>query len=464
MLVQDRVKFQFRRRVRSMRMIPQPAGTRLTDFFVVVFASIAASLGVQFAFGAGTNAPDEIVWFALAVGALFLGTNELRGFYKFESLGSLSEQVQGLLSSWLAIWAALAVLAFAMRASTDFSRLEIAALVVVDAVALVAARASLHRYYVSTRDRLRRERIALLRVGGSDPNTLLYRQATVIHSAIVDLNQSVDFDSFVREARARHATKVVISMPPDRLGDAMTFVERFRGLPLPIYVVTEDWLSDTLARPRVLGNSIPAFEIRSAPLSLLERAMKRGLDISVAGLSLLMLSPLMLMVALLVRLESPGPILFRQRRLGFNGREFRILKFRSMTVTEDGDKIVQASRDDKRVTRVGAIIRATSVDELPQLINVLAGEMSLVGPRPHAVAHDNTYEDIIADYSLRRHMKPGLTGWAQVNGLRGETRSVELMERRVEHDLWYIDNWSIWLDLKILAMTAIELFRNRNVY
>jgi lipopolysaccharide/colanic/teichoic acid biosynthesis glycosyltransferase len=172
----------------------------------------------------------------------------------------------------------------------------------------------------------------------------------------------------------------------------------------------------------------------------------------------------MILAAVAVKLDSPGPILFRQRRLGFNGRQFYILKFRSMLVMEDGANIQQAKRVDDRVTPVGRFIRATSIDELPQFLNVLRGEMSLIGPRPHAIAHDNHFDDLISDYSLRRHMKPGLTGWAQINGHRGETPTTEHMRARVEHDLWYIANWSIWLDIWIMLRTAKELVINRSVY
>jgi undecaprenyl-phosphate galactose phosphotransferase/putative colanic acid biosynthesis UDP-glucose lipid carrier transferase len=156
--------------------------------------------------------------------------------------------------------------------------------------------------------------------------------------------------------------------------------------------------------------------------------------------------------------------MFRQRRCGFNGREFTIYKFRSMTVLEDGTTIRQARPNDDRVTWLGRALRATSIDELPQLINVLRGEMSLVGPRPHALAHDTEYGRLIANYAYRHHVKPGITGWAQVNGFRGETAQLELMNQRIDLDLWYINNWSVWLDLRIMLRTCIEIARAPNAY
>jgi lipopolysaccharide/colanic/teichoic acid biosynthesis glycosyltransferase len=157
-------------------------------------------------------------------------------------------------------------------------------------------------------------------------------------------------------------------------------------------------------------------------------------------------------------------VLFRQTRVGFSGRPFQIYKFRTMTVTENGNVIAQARRHDPRVTRIGRLLRRTSIDELPQLLNVLKGEMSLVGPRPHARAHDDEYARLIANYSFRHHMKPGITGWAQVSGLRGATPTVDLMERRLERDLWYINNWSIWLDIKTVLLTTVCVIGQDEAY
>jgi undecaprenyl-phosphate galactose phosphotransferase/putative colanic acid biosynthesis UDP-glucose lipid carrier transferase len=191
---------------------------------------------------------------------------------------------------------------------------------------------------------------------------------------------------------------------------------------------------------------------------------KTSLDMALALIALLLFLPLLLAVAVLIKLDSKGPVFFRQTRVGVNGTRFRIYKFRTMRTLEDGEEVRQATRNDNRITRIGRWLRATSVDELPQLINVLRGEMSLVGPRPHAVAHNNQYEPVIAEYAKRHQVKPGITGWAQVCGYRGETPDHELMRRRVEHDLWYIDNWSLVLDTVILARTVWALARPQNAY
>ena len=191
---------------------------------------------------------------------------------------------------------------------------------------------------------------------------------------------------------------------------------------------------------------------------------KRAFDIVVALAMLVFFAPSLLLVALLIRLESPGPVLFRQARGGLNGRLFTIYKFRSMRCEENGETIVQATRADDRITRVGRFIRKTSIDELPQLLNVLKGDMSLVGPRPHARAHDQHYGERIAGYALRFRARPGLTGLAQIQGLRGGTDNIDSMARRVRADIAYIETWSFASDLRIMLLTAPHLLKAENAY
>jgi putative colanic acid biosynthesis UDP-glucose lipid carrier transferase len=196
----------------------------------------------------------------------------------------------------------------------------------------------------------------------------------------------------------------------------------------------------------------------------LRPAAKRSLDLLVAIPLLVLLAPLLAVLALVVRSDTAGPVLFRQTRLGLGGRPFDILKFRTMTVMENGDRVVQAQATDCRVTRSGKWLRRTSLDELPQLVNVIKGEMSLVGPRPHARAHDLHYGNLIANYGLRQAVKPGITGWAQINGHRGETATLEAMRNRVDFDVWYALNGSFALDLKILLRTPLAVLLGRNAY
>jgi putative colanic acid biosynthesis UDP-glucose lipid carrier transferase len=193
--------------------------------------------------------------------------------------------------------------------------------------------------------------------------------------------------------------------------------------------------------------------------AVLKGKVKRAMDVVIAVTAIMCFWPLFLIASIAIMLDSRGPIIFRQRRGGLNGKEFVIFKFRTMTVLEDGPVITQVCSNDHRVTRIGKFLRRSSLDELPQLFNVLRGDMSLVGPRPHALAHDNKYRVHITDYTNRSHVKPGVTGWAQVNGLRGETPCFEQMAERVRLDLWYINNWSLRLDLYILLRTGFEVLR-----
>lgn len=208
-----------------------------------------------------------------------------------------------------------------------------------------------------------------------------------------------------------------------------------------------------------------AIDLSVSPMSGMSRFIKRTEDIVIGALISLLILPVCIVIALAIKFTSPGPVLFKQYRDGSNGRHFKVYKFRSMHVhIENSKQVTQAKKYDSRITKVGAFLRRTSLDELPQFYNVLQGRMSIVGPRPHALAHNAQYKELVESYMRRHKVKPGITGWAQVNGLRGETDTLQKMQRRVEHDLWYIDNWSLWLDLKIIVMTVFKGFKHTNAY
>lgn len=210
--------------------------------------------------------------------------------------------------------------------------------------------------------------------------------------------------------------------------------------------------------------SLPVLELSHSPMSGMNRAIKAIEDRVLSACILLMIAPLMLIIAMAIKWDSPGPVLYRQRRNGWNGELITMLKFRSMYHEQKPGEFVQARRDDPRVTRVGRFLRRTSLDELPQFLNALAGSMSVVGPRPHAVEHNDLYKKIVSRYALRHKVKPGITGWAQVNGFRGETETLEMMKRRVLYDQYYIENWSVWFDLSIIALTIIRGFVSSKAY
>jgi putative colanic acid biosynthesis UDP-glucose lipid carrier transferase len=231
-----------------------------------------------------------------------------------------------------------------------------------------------------------------------------------------------------------------------------------------IYFVPDLFAFDLIRSQLSHVNGLPVVAICETPFCGLNGVIKRISDIVLASLALVLLAPFMAGIAWAIRRSSPGPILFRQRRYGLEGEEFEVYKFRTMLVCEDGAQIRQAQENDPRVTRVGRFLRRTSLDELPQLFNVLNGTMSLVGPRPHAVAHNEHYRRLVSGYMLRHKVRPGITGWAQVNGLRGETANVDRMSQRVQFDLDYLRHWSLGLDLMILLRTAMIVVRDRNAY
>ena len=264
----------------------------------------------------------------------------------------------------------------------------------------------------------------------------------------------------IRLARSERAVEFALLLPWPQERRIVAALEVLRASPLGVKLYPDASTRALLSRTQdARFDPFCGVELRRPPLGALDRAAKRGFDLVLGAAALVALAPALLAVALLVRLTSPGPAIFRQTRRGFDGREFRIWKFRTMRVTEDGPALRQAQRDDARVTPLGRVLRRASLDELPQLINVLRGEMSLIGPRPHALAHDDAYGAEIREYALRRHVKPGLTGAAQAAGLRGETRTLAQMQARVARDLWYIDNWSIWLDVRIAFQTLLALIK-----
>jgi Undecaprenyl-phosphate glucose phosphotransferase len=222
---------------------------------------------------------------------------------------------------------------------------------------------------------------------------------------------------------------------------------------------------------RLLNHSVmdvagfPVLNLTATPMVGVNRLIKALEDRVLALVILFLISPLLLVIALGVKASSPGPVLFKQRRLGWDGKPIKVYKFRTMVVhQEHSGQVTQATKDDPRVTRFGAFLRRTSLDELPQFFNVLQGNMSIVGPRPHAVEHNDQYKDLVDDYMLRHKVKPGITGWAQVSGWRGETDTLEKMQKRVEYDLYYIENWSLWFDLRIILLTVFKGFFSRNAY
>jgi len=262
------------------------------------------------------------------------------------------------------------------------------------------------------------------------------------------------FDDFVSWPGRDATDHAVVLIPPNERRRIEPVLERLSTVAIDVDLIAGDVDEVWARRPVSKIAGLPSIRVMTRPLDAQQVAIKRLEDLVLAGAALVALSPLMLIAAIAIRLETPGPVLFRQQRHGFNNQVFSILKFRTMRpVASPAHTVEQARRNDPRITRVGAILRKTSIDELPQLINVIRGEMSFVGPRPHAIQHNDIYAQRIRSYMARHRVKPGITGWAQVNGFRGETEHTWKMRRRIECDLFYVDNWSLVFDIKIILKT-----------
>ena len=370
-----------------------------------------------------------------------------------------------ILLKWACVVAILLLTAFALKVSALFSRRVILTWFVVTPVALSAARA--------------------LRVRAS---LLAAQRAPVTRYIIIGVNEVgfelarrlpglgflgyFDFRSDDRVTQALRAGKpaghcrdvgnyvrthgvdmVYIALPLCNVPRMNELMNALRDTTASVYFVPDAFAFDLIQGRVVEINGMPVLSVCDTPFRGMDAVLKRATDIAFACLGLLIASPVMLATTAAVKLSSPGPVLFRQRRYGLHGEQIVVYKFRSMTVCEDGPVVAQATRVDPRVTAVGRFIRKTSLDELPQLLNVLQGKMSIVGPRPHAVAHNEQYRKLINGYMIRHKVRPGLTGLAQVNGLRGETNTLDKMSERVRYDLEYLRNWSPWLDIKIMFKT-----------
>ncbi|MHB1085033.1 MAG: undecaprenyl-phosphate glucose phosphotransferase [Thiobacillus sp.] len=257
---------------------------------------------------------------------------------------------------------------------------------------------------------------------------------------------------------------VYITLPMAAQPRTLHLLDELRDTTASVYFVPDIFVSDLIQARIDHIHGMPIVALTESPTLGVSGIGKRISDLVIASLILALIWPLLLVIAAGVKLSSPGPIIFKQRRYGLDGQEILVYKFRSMRVCDDGDTIRQAGRGDPRTTRFGAFIRRTSLDELPQFINVLQGRMSVVGPRPHAVAHNEEYRKLIKGYMLRHKVKPGITGWAQVNGLRGETATLDKMRARVQYDIDYMRNWSLMFDLMIIAKTLVVVWRDKNAY
>ncbi len=446
---------------------------RLLDAGAIWVAAILAS-EVRFA---SAHAPIHLFvqYFGCAIAFIVLPGFDLYSSWRGRSLFSLATR---LLSAWSLVWLISILLTYLLHQADFLSRLWMVywyAFSLAGLLALrVAGRVVLNLVRVTGANSKR-----VLIVGYGRTGQEMYRRATASHATgfkisgiyapegeptpegrrrITDSAQIADF------AREHEIDEIWLTLPMSeyRLMQEINFSLRndFIDIKWMPSVLDFDLLNHNVGN--FLG--MPAVEMNSPPALGVRGTIKAIFDRTFAALVLIALSPLFLIIGIMIKRTSPGPVFFKQERLGMDGRVIHVYKFRSMKVHAEHGTVTQATKGDSRITPIGAFLRRTSLDELPQFINVLRGEMSVVGPRPHAMAHNNMYKEQLDFYMMRHRVKPGITGWAQINGYRGETDTLDKMAKRVEHDIFYIRNWSFWMDLRIIFWTAFKGWTGQNAY
>jgi len=457
-----------------------PPLVAMFDLVWIVLLGVTIGLLYDAAFLGSKGVAENYLGSAIAVATLYSTFAHASQLYRASNLLRVKWQIGRSALVWLMVFVFLATLVFLLKIGAAFSRGEMLSFFAIGffvgaVVRLLVARACT---YAVASGALKPNRVVLVglaeELAANEALSVLERYGYAVagvFSLPVGREQGSAEDALkarmqavVRHVRETEIDEVIVAVPWD-MSDVILQIEReLRVLPLPVKLLPDTMTGRVLNRPLLELGPTKAVQLQRAPLSAPQRFLKQGMDKLLAGLSLVLLAPLFTVIAAAIRMESRGPAMFLQTRVGFNGRPFRIYKFRTMSTMDDGLVVVQATKNDKRITHLGGLLRKLSIDEVPQLLNVLRGEMSLVGPRPHAQAHDNEYDRLIATYAIRHKMKPGITGWAQVNGFRGETPELGMMQQRVESDLWYIEYWSLWLDIRILLVTAIRILKSPNAY
>jgi len=418
---------------------------------------------------------------ALLTSALMIFISHRHDLYRSWRVFSIRQEITELSKVWSLVVVSLLAIAFIFKTTEDYSRMATSTWIILSPLLMILLRIIVRKIAHDMRRKGWNTRSVAI-VGA---NTQGVNFAQTIKNAnwmglklvgffddraddrvVEDTDSQVlgNLDDVVRRAKSGELDLIYITMPLKAEDRTRELIQRLSDTTVSLYYVPDFYALDILhGRWQTLGDSqvVSVFE---NPYLGVNDWVKRLEDIVLASAVLLVIAIPMLIISLGIKMTSAGPVFFKQRRYGMNGQEIQVWKFRSMTVCENENEIKQATKCDVRITKFGAFLRRTSLDELPQFINVLQGQMSIVGPRPHAVAHNEEYRQMIHRYMMRHKVKPGITGWAQVNGWRGETDTMEKMEKRIEFDLDYIRHWSIWLDLKIFAMTFFKGFVHKNAY
>ena len=453
------------------------ASTKLVLLQSVLYPfTIVVSLALcELVHGASVTLP----YAALAVIAFILSPRIVSGPDLTATSWKIRPMISRLLFEWSLLVGILLFLAFALKASESYSRSVILTWFFATPVLLVGAgqlsRSIVKRlrkgetrtrtYAIVGANEVGQELARRLAGGDSTGFAGYFDDRSIDRLPGISTHQLIGKLPDVYEYAQRNPIQAVyIALPVWGSSRMIQLISQLRDTTASIYIVPDLSAFELIQARFVDIDGIPAVSICDTPFQGNCAVIKRATDLVIASLALALLSPVMLGIAVAIKFTSRGPVLFKQRRYGLDGEEILVYKFRSMKVWEDGIHVMQATRGDFRLTKVGGFLRRTSLDELPQLLNVVQGTMSLVGPRPHAIAHNEQYRKLIDGYMIRHKIRPGITGWAQVNGFRGETDTIDKMQKRVEFDLDYLRQWSIWLDIKILIRTAIAVTRDPNAY
>ena len=451
---------------------------KLVDFFLVAGLLYLLAAAKYFYFGGGLH-PDLHVTVALVGAAILQFLASVSEFYRSITERTNSKHITKIVLIWLITCALVLLWGFVVGETDKFARSVIGLWFALTPMVLIAWHLIIRMAVASIR-------------ANSASDVVVFGAGEVGEKFAREVRQSpwlgYKIAGFFDDKRAQDET--VAGMPVlGSIADGITLAKKsqwrkaYIALPLKAQDKIEeiiDQLADSAVDieliPDIFGfelinakisqiGSLPVIALQASPISGYNAALKRLMDITVSAAILAITSPFLLTIALAIKIENPKlPIIFKQRRCGLNGKEVIVWKFRTMTVLEDGDRVEQAKQNDSRTTKLGKFLRRLSLDELPQLVNVISGSMSLVGPRPHAITHTKNFRRVAPTYMRRHLVKPGITGWMQINGMRGEVDSDNIIHKRAELDLYYVQNWSLWLDIKIIVLTALREFNNKRAY
>ena len=451
---------------------------KLVDFFLVACLLYLLAAAKHFYFGGGLH-PDLHVTVALVGAAILQFLASVSEFYRSITERTNSKHITKIVLIWLITCALVLLWGFVVGETDKFARSVIGLWFALTPVVLIAWHLMIRMAVASIRANSASDVVVF---GAGEVGEKFARE--VRHSPWLGYKIAGFFDDKRAQGEAVAGMPVLGSIAEGiELAKKSQWRKAYIALPLKAQDKIEeiiDQLADSAVDieliPDIFGfelinakisqvGSLPVIALQASPISGYNAALKRLMDITVSAAILAITSPFLLAIALAIKIENPKlPIIFKQRRCGLNGKEVIVWKFRTMTVLEDGDRVEQAKQNDTRTTKLGKFLRRLSLDELPQLVNVISGSMSLVGPRPHAITHAKNFRRVAPTYMRRHLVKPGITGWMQINGMRGEVDSDAIIHKRAELDLYYVQNWSLWLDIKIIALTALREFGNKKAY